>query len=205
MLFLSTALFGVVGMALVLLRRAPLGRRLVALRDSPAGAATIGMNLTRTKLVVFAISAAIAGFGGALLGVLLGSASTPDFQMLKGLPYLLLIVFGGVSVVSGALAGGFFLAGLQTWLFQLFPNVEVNIFNTLRFNLFQMFQRLGPGALGVSIGQQPTGVVPTVGHDVRAKRARRRPAGDPPPTPPTRPGATGSPVPVRPGAADPKG
>src|ERR1700674_4771567 len=103
-----------IGMVLVGLRRAPLGRRLVAMRDSPAACATIGMNLTRTRLVVFAISAAIAGFGGALLGALLRSAGTPDFQMLKGLPYLLLVTFGGISVNSGALTGGFHLAGLQT-------------------------------------------------------------------------------------------
>jgi branched-chain amino acid transport system permease protein len=179
MLFLSTALFGAIGMIVVLVRRAPLGRRLVAMRDSPAACATMGMDLVRTKLVVFAISAAIAGFGGGLLGVLLGSSSTPDFQMLQGLPYLLLIVFGGVSVVSGALAGGFLLGGLQTWLFALFPAVVINIFDVVRFNFFQLLQRLGPGSLGIAIGRQPAGVVPTVSHDVRAARARgQASAGD---------------------------
>ncbi len=203
LLFLSTALFGVVGMALVLLRRAPLGRRLVALRDSPAACATMGMNLTRTKVVVFGLSAAIAGFGGGLLGVLLGSASTPDFQMLNGLPYLLLVVFGGVGLVSGALTGGFLLAGLQTWLIQLFPTVVINIFDTVRFNLIQVFQRLGPGALGISIGRQPSGVVPTVGHDLRVARARRSARkGDGDAAPPTTPGGPGRPVPALPGAAD---
>ncbi len=205
MLFLSTALFGVVGMVVVLLRRAPLGRRLVAMRDSPAGCATMGMNVTRTKLVVFAISAAIAGFGGGLFGVLLGSASTTDFQMLNGLPYLLLIVFGGVSVVSGALAGAFVLGGVQTWLIQLFPNVVINVFAAVRFNLLQVVQRLGAGSLGIAIGRQPAGVIPTVSHDVRAARTRRQtPAGDTDPTaPPTPPGAKRSPATVRSGAADP--
>ncbi len=197
MLFLSTAMFGVVGMTLVMLRRAPLGRRLIALRDSPAACATMGMNLTRAKIVVFAISAAIAGFGGALLGVLLGSASTPDFQMLKGLPYLLLVVFGGVGVVSGALTGGFFLAGLQTWLIVLFPDVVISIFGAIRFNLFQMFQRLGPGVLGITIGQQPAGIIPTTGDDIRARRARKAAdAGVPDPTPPPSPGDPGAEVPV---------
>ena len=34
----------------VALRRGPFGRRLVAMKDSPAACATLGMNLTRTKL-----------------------------------------------------------------------------------------------------------------------------------------------------------
>jgi ABC-type branched-subunit amino acid transport system permease subunit len=205
MLFLSTALFGAIGMGLVLLRRAPFGRRLVAMRDSPAGCATMGMNLTRTKLTVFALSAAIAGFGGALLGVLLGSASTPDFQMLKGLPYLLLIVFGGVGVVTGALLGGFLLAGLQTWLLLLFPDVVINLFNTIRFNLFQVFQRIGAGTLGIAIGRQPAGVIPTVGHDFRANRERKQAQAGEPPGPtasrPEVPGATAGPRPLSPDRA----
>jgi branched-chain amino acid transport system permease protein len=205
MLFLSTALFGVVGMAVVLVRRAPLGRRLVAMRDSPAGCATMGMNLNRTKLIVFAISAAIAGFGGGLLGVLLGSASTPDFQMLQGLPYLLLIVFGGVSVVSGALLGGFALAGFQTWLIQLFPDVVINLFNTIQFNLFQLIGRIGPGGLGIAIGRQPAGVIPTTGHDIRTARARRKAnAGGADPNDPTTPSGGQPPsAPAHAGAADP--
>ena len=43
------------------LRRGRFGRRLVAMRDSPAACATLGVNLFSTKLAVFAISAAIAG------------------------------------------------------------------------------------------------------------------------------------------------
>jgi branched-chain amino acid transport system permease protein len=165
----------------------------------------MGMNLNRTKLIVFAISAAIAGFGGGLLGVLLGSASTPDFQMLQGLPYLLLIVFGGVSVVSGALLGGFALAGFQTWLIQLFPDVVINLFNTIQFNLFQLIGRIGPGGLGIAIGRQPAGVIPTTGHDIRTARARRKAnAGGADPNDPTTPSGGQPPsAPAHAGAADP--
>jgi branched-chain amino acid transport system permease protein len=169
-LLLATLMFSAIGMALVLLRRGPLGRQLVAMRDSPAACATVGMDLRRMKLVVFGISAAIAGFGGALLAVLLGSASTLDFQMLKGLPYLLLIAFGGVGVISGALTGGFLLAGLQTWLIQLFPDVVINLFNTVRFNLLQIVGRLGPATLGIAIGREPAGVIPAAGQAAREKR-----------------------------------
>ena len=65
-LLFVTAMFCIVGIGVVWLRRGRFGRRLVAMRDSPAACATLGVNLFSTKLAVFAISAAIAGFGGAL-------------------------------------------------------------------------------------------------------------------------------------------
>jgi branched-chain amino acid transport system permease protein len=174
LLLLITALFGAVGVLIVWLRRGPFGRRLVALRDSPAACATFGVNLTATKLVVFALSAAIAGFAGALFGVLLGSAGTTDFQMLSGLPYLLLVVVGGVSVVSGALLGGLLLQSF-TWLAEIFPGVAA----------LTWLQRIGPGLAGIGIGREPDGIVPAAGHALRSRRSRRstgtaaRP-GDPP-------------------------
>jgi branched-chain amino acid transport system permease protein len=164
-LILVTALFGVFGLGVVWLRRSSFGRRLVAMRDSPAACATLGVNLLATKLVVFALSAAIAGFGGALLGVHLGVVATQDFLMLGGIPYLLLLVVGGVAVVSGALLGGVFLQSF-TWLTLIFPGVTV--VNWLR--------RLGPGLSGIGIGRSPEGLIPQVGHEVRERREKKRSA-----------------------------
>ena len=53
-LLLVTALFCIVGLGVVALRRGRFGRRLVAMRDSPAACATLGVNLFSTKLAVFA-------------------------------------------------------------------------------------------------------------------------------------------------------
>ncbi|HEY8216260.1 MAG TPA: ABC transporter permease, partial [Acidimicrobiia bacterium] len=102
-----TVMFCIFGFGIVMLRRSAFGRRLEAMKDSPAACATLGVNLLTTKVAVFALSAAIAGFGGAMLGMLRGSAATVNFQVLQGLPYVILIVVGGASVVSGALLGGF--------------------------------------------------------------------------------------------------
>lgn len=169
MLLFTTALFGIVGVGVVALRRGRLGRRLIAMRDSPAACATLGINLFATKLAVFAISAAIAGFAGALFGAHLGSAGTQDFRMLNGLPYVLLVVVGGVGVVSGAFFGGLQLVAFQTWIAQLLPSISV-----FGRDLFKLLPRGGPGLAGIAIGRQPAGVIPTVGHDVRAQNAQRR-------------------------------
>ena len=76
------------------------------MRDSPAAAATLGINLTRLKVGVFFLSAGIAGVGGALFGGLRESAGGTDFNVLQSLPILLLAVIGGISTVTGALLGG---------------------------------------------------------------------------------------------------
>ena len=101
-LLLVTAIFGVMAIGVVWLRRGRFGRRLVALRDSEAACATLGVNRFRTKLAVYALAAAMAGFAGALLGMQRGGAATQDFQLLSPLaiPIVLLIVVGGVETVS---------------------------------------------------------------------------------------------------------
>jgi branched-chain amino acid transport system permease protein len=134
-LLLTTALFGLVGLGVVALRRGAFGRRLIAMRDSPAACATLGVNLRATKFAVFGLSAAIAGFAGALFAVAQGSAQSTDFLAFQGLPFLLLLVVGGVAVVSGAVLGGFLLQGFSVWLTAWFPNVTV----------LEWWQRMGPG------------------------------------------------------------
>ncbi len=182
-LFLVTALFGIVGLMVVRIRTTAFGRRLVALGDSEAACATLGVNQTATKFQVWVLSAAIAGFSGALFATVLGSASTMDFQMLAGLPYILLVVVGGVAVVSGALLGGLLLQSF-TWYTELFPSVIISVFGWISFNLFDILQRVGPGLAGIGVGRQPSGIIPTVGHDLRSRRERHQQAvSGPGPTP----------------------
>ena len=161
-LFFITAALGCVGVFVVWLHKSRFGRRLTALGDSPAACATLGVNPIVTKLGVFVISAAIAGFAGALLGIFQGTATVQDFEMLAGLAYLLLLVVGGVAVVSGAVFGGLNLQ-LFTFISTQWPG------NTV----VTWFSRLGPGISGIAIGRQPSGVIPTVGEDVRAQNAAR--------------------------------
>ncbi len=140
-------MFSIVGMIVIAVQRRSFGRRLVALRDSPDAASMLGMSLTLTKLSVFMFSAAIAGLSGGLFAVYYGSVGTSDFQLTVGLPYLLLLVVGGVSVVGGTLVGGILLVQFA-WLNQAFPD---NTFLT-------WFSNLGPGLMGIGIGQHPEGI-----------------------------------------------
>lgn len=177
MLLFVTAVFCVLGLGMVALRRSAYGRRLIAMRDSPAACATLGVNLFATKLGVFALAAAIAGFAGGVNAAYLGSAATSDFQVFKGLPILILAVVGGVAIVSGVLFGAFAYQSFF-WLVELFP---VSSYPTLNKWLVY-WQRIGPGLAGIGIGRNPDGAVVEIGAAVRGERARparssRLPAG----------------------------
>jgi branched-chain amino acid transport system permease protein len=152
-----TAIFGLLALFVVWLRRSAFGRRLIALRDSPAASATIGVNLIWTKLLVFALAAGMAGFAGGLLGMYRGTAGEMDFQMLVGIPFLLLLVVGGVGCVSGALFGG-----ISTVILLIIEQDHPG-FAFLGVAIFAALTRVGPGLAALGVGRNPEGAVVEIG------------------------------------------
>ena len=71
---LCAIVFALVGIGVLALKRGAFGRRLAAMRDSQAACATLGLDVRRTKLAVFGLSASIAGLAGALFGGLNATA-----------------------------------------------------------------------------------------------------------------------------------
>jgi branched-chain amino acid transport system permease protein len=164
--FVLTAFaFAALGVAVLALRRGRLGRTLAAMRDSPAACATLGLDVRRTKLIVFMVSAAIAGLGGAFIGGLRGTVGTIDFTALNNLPLYLLAVVGGVTTVSGAFIGGA--------LFALLPVVQSRA-PDLAGLVF-----LGIGATAVSLGRQPNGLAGMLAQRAGDVRRPRGSAGAP--------------------------
>jgi branched-chain amino acid transport system permease protein len=157
--------YALVAVFVLTLRRGQFGRRLLAMKDSPAACATLGLNLTRTKFTVFAVSAALAGLGGALYGGLRVSVSGDDFEMVQGLPILLLAVLGGIATASGALVGGLFFA-LITIISQ-------------EYESFDWLVLVAPGLVGLTLGRNPDGVVPDLAARSRRLLARLRSGPDP--------------------------
>lgn len=94
--------FGV--LALVLLRRSRFGRRWIAMQDSEAAAATIGINTILTKVVVYAFSASIAGMAGVFWALSKGSIDPGrDFEVLANFEIVLLMAAAGLGLPSAAL------------------------------------------------------------------------------------------------------
>jgi branched-chain amino acid transport system permease protein len=145
MLVVLSVAFALLALGVVALRRSRYGGRLLALRDSPAACATLGMHLTFTKLAVFALSAAMAGVGGALYGGSVGSTSPQTYDLFANLPLLLVAVAGGIGSPGGALFAGLVIGGI--------PIVADN-WPALAGPLLVL-----PGLIGVFLGQNPNGVV----------------------------------------------
>ena len=103
------AVFVLLGVALLAVRRGPVGRLLVALRDSPAGCGTLGLNQRWFRVAVFSASAGIAGLAGALMAGLQEIAAPGSFGTIASLPTVLAAVVAGVTTVSGAFLGGLLL------------------------------------------------------------------------------------------------
>jgi len=137
--------FAVLFLLVVTVRRSGFGQRLLAMKDSPAACATLGLDVTRLRLAVFALSASIAGVGGALYAGTLGSVGYERFNLFESLPLLLIAVVGGIGTASGALFAGLILGG--------FP-IAAGIWPFL-----DNLNRLLPGAMGIALGRNPNGAV----------------------------------------------
>lgn len=99
-------------LAIMNLLRSPTGRAFVAIRDSEISAQSMGIHLARYKTLSFAISAALAGLGGALYAHKLSFISPDQFSILQSIDLLLLVVIGGLGSVHGAFLGAIFLIAM---------------------------------------------------------------------------------------------
>ncbi|OUL99210.1 branched-chain amino acid ABC transporter permease [Variovorax sp. JS1663] len=98
--------------AILNLLRSPTGRAFVAIRDSEISAQSMGIHLARYKTMSFAISAALAGLGGALYAHKLSFISPDQFNILQSIDLLLMVVIGGLGSVHGAFLGAIFLIAM---------------------------------------------------------------------------------------------
>ena len=102
--------------------RGTTGRELAALRGSELAAASIGVNTRRLKIIVFALSAGIAGVGGALYASLDQSVSSSDFNTLISLVLVVVIATVGVSSIEGAVEAGIAYVVVNTVLTSDLPS-----------------------------------------------------------------------------------
>jgi branched-chain amino acid transport system permease protein len=85
------------------------GRAFVAIRDSDIAAEVNGINLTRYKLLAFAISSFYTGVHGALYAQVLGHIEPQIFNIGESIPVFVAVIVGGVASVEGAILGAAFV------------------------------------------------------------------------------------------------
>ncbi len=161
-LMLMTVMFALIAIGLVALRRSSFGRMVVAMRDSPAACATLGLNITRLKLTVFTLSSAIAGLGGLMWAVQQRNLTNQGtFQVFASLTLFMIAVAAGIGYISGALLAGIMLSVLQvvipnvfTKLGQDYPSLHW-LFEDVLHNFVKF---VGPALIGIGLGKNPSGI-----------------------------------------------
>ena len=81
------------------------GRAIRAVRDSDTAAAVYGVNLVRTRVATFAVSATLAGVAGGLQVLLVPFASQETFNAQQSLLLYATAVVGGLGMIWGSVVG----------------------------------------------------------------------------------------------------
>ena len=101
------------------LLRSSVGRAIVAIRDNPLSAETMGVDNRHYKATVFGISAMYTGIGGSLAAIAVQFVGPDSYGMFLSISLLVGIVVGGLGTISGAVYGAIFIL--------LVPNVAEQI------------------------------------------------------------------------------
>ncbi|MFD4479272.1 ATP-binding cassette domain-containing protein [Streptomyces sp. NPDC058471] len=96
--------------ALSALRGSATGRAMLAVRSAPAAAMASGVSVVRTKLLLFTLSAGLAGFGGVMYASFNTRITATDFTAMTGLVWLAVVVAAGVRRPQFAVVAGLVFA-----------------------------------------------------------------------------------------------
>ena len=120
--------------------RSPLGRAMVAIRDSEISAQSMGINLALTKSIVFGISAGITGLAGGLYAHYVRHLAPDSFDILLSIQLVTIVFIGGLGSLHGAIFGAAFM--------RLLPQAIAMVRDDLPFGLGQL-PGLDPSLFGL--------------------------------------------------------
>jgi len=113
-LILSIALLLTMGIRNLL--RSPMGRALIAIRDSEIAAQVMGIHLGRYKIIAFGMSAFYTGIAGCLFGHFMKYIGPENFTLLDSIGFIVMILIGGLGTLQGAVLGSVFVTFLPEFI-----------------------------------------------------------------------------------------
>jgi branched-chain amino acid transport system permease protein len=125
----------------------PTGRALRALHGSEIAAETLGIASAGYKLEVFVISAVFAALAGALTAHYAGFMTPAKASFMHSVELVIMVVFGGMASVFGAVVGALVLTTLPQ-LLTVLKDYEMMVFGAVLMTTMVLF---------------PQGIVPTLG------------------------------------------
>jgi len=94
----------------------PFGEVLKAIRENEQRTISLGYNTDRYKLIVFVLSATLAGLAGSLKALVFQLASLTDVHWTMSGDVLLMTLLGGLGTVFGPVVGAFAVIAMQNYL-----------------------------------------------------------------------------------------
>ncbi|MBV9523722.1 MAG: branched-chain amino acid ABC transporter permease [Alphaproteobacteria bacterium] len=113
------------------LLRGRIGRAIVAIRDHPIAAETMGINTALYKSLTFGVSALFTGVAGALGAIAVQFVAPDSFDVFLSIRFLVGIVVGGLASISGAIWGALFI--------QFVPNIADQISKAAPWAIYGAF------------------------------------------------------------------
>jgi branched-chain amino acid transport system permease protein len=151
--------------------RGRVGRALVAIRSGEISARATGINLTTFKLRTFALSAMLAGVGGALYTYVVGFVAPESFTIAVSFVFLAAIVVGGLGTIAGALFGALFIQFVPVYT----SDINEALAGVLYGGVLILFMYVLPGGV-VGLGHRLFGWITRP----RQRRPREVPAAEEP-------------------------
>jgi branched-chain amino acid transport system permease protein len=125
-------------------KRSASGYRLQATREDEVAAASLGIRVTRERLLAFVLSAVICGVGGALAAQQSGVLTPGSFYFAATVTTLTMLVVGGSRSVLGAIVGGLAVAAVNEVLHSLEEGADL-------FGLVRIGETPGLAAIGLGL------------------------------------------------------
>lgn len=184
---LLLVIFAVVGV-IVNMQRSATGRAVLAVRSSEVAAAASGVHPVRTKMTVFAVSAALAGLAGGFFAMLNSPMTNRSAPPMLGIVWLAVAVTFGIRRPAGAVLAGVVYSALPAVLGGIGRNWSGAPWSSIPGSMRELLADASLAALlfglgAVSLAREPDGVLAQVG---AALRRSRRPARGRRETPPDR-------------------
>ena len=98
------------------IKRTRVGRALEAIRENEIAAQAMGINVSRYKVIAFTLASAYAGLAGCLFATNLKFVSPDTYSFDLSVVFLVMLIIGGSSSVTGAILGAIGLTFLPEWL-----------------------------------------------------------------------------------------
>lgn len=97
----------------------PFGQTLKAIRDNEPRAISLGYQTNKYKLLVFVLSATLAGLAGSMKAIVFQLASLTDVHWSMSGEVILMSLIGGMGTIFGPIVGAIAIVSMQNYLASL--------------------------------------------------------------------------------------